>query len=57
MLNQSGQSSARYFDGENMSDAVGLYEETKEPKDTLKDKCKLLNCQESIILKEIKHPS
>ena len=29
MLNQSGQSSARYFDGENMSDAVGLYEEQR----------------------------
>lgn len=29
MLNQSGQSSARYFDGENISDAVGLYEEQR----------------------------
>ena len=29
MLNQNGQSSARYFDGENMSDAFGLYEEQR----------------------------
>lgn len=29
MINQSGQSSARYFDGENMSDAFGLYEEQR----------------------------
>ena len=29
MLNQNGQSSARYFSGENMSDAFGLYEEQR----------------------------